>query len=72
MQLFNNIQYRISGQVIKTILHPGQATTMLRLLKYPDDFCKSQGLNQLWYKDTSLEPNDTNFRVGYKKKVQYY
>ena len=26
---------------------------MLGLLKYPDDFSKAQGLNQLWYKDTS-------------------
>ena len=26
---------------------------MLGLLKYPDDFSKSQGLNQFWYKDTS-------------------
>ena len=26
---------------------------MLGLLKYPDDFSKSQGLNQLWYKDTT-------------------
>ena len=26
---------------------------MLGLLKYPDDFSKSKGLNQLWYKDTT-------------------
>ena len=26
---------------------------MLGVLKYPDDFSKAQGLNQLWYKDTS-------------------
>ena len=26
---------------------------MLGLLKYPDDFSKAQGLNQLWYKDTA-------------------
>ena len=26
---------------------------MLDLLKYPDDFSKAQGLNQLWYKDTA-------------------
>ena len=26
---------------------------MLGLLKYPDDFLKAQGLNQLWYKDTA-------------------
>ena len=57
MHLLKRIQYRISGQVIETILYPGQATTMLGLLKYPNDFSKSQGLNQLWYKDTSIEPN---------------
>ena len=33
--------------------YPGQATTMLGLLKYPDDSSKAQGLNQLWYKDTA-------------------
>ena len=26
---------------------------MLGLLKYPDNFSKAQGLNQLWYKDTA-------------------
>ena len=25
---------------------------MLGLLKYPNDFSKAQGLNQLWYKET--------------------
>ena len=33
--------------------YPGQATAMLGLLKYPDDFSKAQGLNELWYKDTA-------------------
>ena len=33
--------------------YPGQATTLMGLLKYPDDFSKTKGLNQLWYKDTS-------------------
>ena len=46
MYLFKNIKYQLSGQDIETVLHPGQATTMLGLLKYPDDFSKSQGLNQ--------------------------
>ena len=36
-----------------SINYPGQATTMLGLLKYPGDFSKAQGLNQLWYKDTA-------------------
>ena len=54
MYLFKNIKYQLSGQYIENVLHPGQATTMLGLLKYPDHFSKSQGLNQLWYKDTTI------------------
>ena len=52
MHLFKRIRYDLSGQEIESLLHPGQSTTMLGLLKYPDDFSKSKGLNQLWYKDT--------------------
>ena len=51
MHLFSNIKYQLSGQEIESLYYPGQATTMMGLLKYPDDFQKSQGLNQLWYKD---------------------
>ena len=60
MHLFKSIQYQLSGQDIEKILYPGQATTMLGLLKYPDDFSKSQGLNQLWYKDTTTQANAQN------------
>ena len=60
MHLFKNIWYELSGQEIKNIMHPGQATTMLGLLKYPDDFSKSIGLNQLWYKDTSAVEHADN------------
>ena len=66
MYLFKNIKYQLSGQDIESLLNPGQATTMLGLLKYPDDFSKSQGLNQLWYKDTTdiahLD-NNTGFKI---------
>ena len=63
--LFKNIKYQLSGQDIENILHPGEAT-MLGLLKYPDDFSKSQGLNQLWYNDTSVNAaidNNVGFRI---------
>ena len=66
MYLFKNIKCQLSGQDIENVLHPGQATTMLGLLKYPDDFSKSQGLNQLWYKDTIIEAdlaNNTGFKI---------
>jgi len=41
MNLFSNIKYQLSGQKIENLFHPGQATTMLGLLKFPDDFQKS-------------------------------
>jgi len=53
MHLFSQISYQLSNQDIESVFHPGQTTTMLGLLKYPDDFSKAQGLNQLWQKDTA-------------------
>ena len=60
MYLFKSIRYDLSGQEIETLVHPGQVTTMLSLLKYPDDFSKSKGLNQLWYKDTTVNAEEAN------------
>ena len=73
MHLFSNMKYQLSGQEIESLFYPGQATTMLGLLKYPDDFQKSQGLNQLWYKDTGTAAHLTNnagfgVRQGYLVK----
>ena len=53
MYLFSNISYRLPNQEIESVHHPEQATTMLGLLKYSDDFSRAQGLNQLWKKDTA-------------------
>src|ERR1043165_5575736 len=53
MHLFSQIGYSLSNQDIETVFHPAQATTMLGMLKYPDDFARAQGLNQLWCKDTT-------------------
>ena len=69
MHLSKSIQYRISDQVIENILRLGQATTMLGLLKYPDDFSKSQGLNQLWYKDTTTVVGEENVGWNIKKYI---
>ena len=40
MHLFNRISYYMSNQEIETISYPGQATTMLGMLKYPEDFLR--------------------------------
>ena len=46
---------------------------MMGLLKYPDDFSKSAGLNQLWYKDTGVAAsivNNTGFRVRHSYLIE--
>ena len=52
----------MSSQEIESVRHPGQATTMLGLLKYSDDFSRAQGLNQLWKKD-AVVANNTGFNA---------
>ncbi|XP_065642808.1 uncharacterized protein LOC136074418 [Hydra vulgaris] len=52
--LFNRITYQLSNKEIEAVYNPGQATTMLGMLNYANDFQLAQGLNQLWYKDTTL------------------
>ena len=69
MHLFKRIRYDLSGQEIENIMNVGQATTMLGLLKYPDDFSKSKGFNQLWYKDTTENANNNN--IGFSIRRNY-
>ena len=75
MHLFKRVRYDLSGQEIENIMNVGQTTTMFGLLKYPDDFSKSKGLNQLWYKDTSSLPimdmANNNFNAGFKIRHDY-
>ena len=71
MYLFRSIRYELSGEVIEKINYPGQATTMLGLLKYPDDFSKSKGLNQLWYKDTGPTAVLNEFNLGFLIRHNY-
>ena len=70
MYLFKRIRYDLAEKVIETVQHPGQATTMLGLLKYPDDFSKSTGMNQLWFKDTGKEANTLN-NLGFNLRQDY-
>ena len=48
MYLFSDVRYHLASHEIEVLQNPGHATTMIGMLKYPDDFTKSQGLNQLW------------------------
>ena len=40
LHLFSQIEYHLSNQLIESQNYPGQATTMLALLKYPDKFSR--------------------------------
>ena len=73
MHLFSQISYQLSNQDVETVFHPGQATTMLGMLKYPNDFQLAQGLNQLWYKDsaaTAVIADNTGFAVRQAYLIQ--
>jgi len=73
MHLFNNVKYQLSGQEIESLFHPGQATTMLELLKFPDDFKKSTGLNQFCYKDAGTDASfaGNNRNQGFEARQKY-
>jgi len=70
MHLFSKIKYQLSGQEIESLFHPGQATMMLGLLKFPDDFQKSTGLNQLWVKDSHTTAHLQN-NIGFAARQGY-
>ena len=70
MYLFSDVRYHLASHEIEVLQNPGHATTMLGLLKYPDDFTKSQGLNQVWAPDTENgAPVDIN--SGFKLRRDY-
>ena len=70
MYLFKRIRYDLAEKEIESVQNVGQATTMLGLLKYPDDFSKSLGLNQLWFKDTNIDA-DTDSNLGFNLRQEY-
>nr|XP_047144808.1 uncharacterized protein LOC124818280 [Hydra vulgaris] len=70
MHLFDRMAYDLSGQNIETVNNLGQATTMLGMLKYSNDFQLAEGLNQLWYKDTVTDANLTT-NVGFTVRQAY-
>ena len=70
MYLFSDVRYHLASHEIEVLQNPGHATTMLGLLKYPDDFSKSFGINQLWYKDTNVDA-DVTTNQGFNLRQDY-
>ena len=73
MYLFSDVRYHLASHEIEVLQNPGHATTMLGMLKFPDDFSKSQGLNQCWIKDTGEGDADpgNNGNEGFKLRRNY-
>lgn len=61
MYLFNQISYSIEGRDMERILWPGQSSSMLGYLKYPDDYSTSSALESCWCKDTTNNANSSEF-----------
>ena len=73
MYLFSDVRFHLASHEIEVLQNPGHATTMLGMLKFPDDFSKSQGLNQCWIKDTGdgdADPAD-GANEGFKLRRNY-
>ena len=61
MYLFTGVKYELNGTTIESINYPGQTTSMLGYLSYPDD---STGLSCCWNKDTSDNANSSEFSTS--------
>ena len=71
MYLFSDVRYHLASHEIEVLQNPGHATTILGMLKYPDDFNKSQGLNQLWAPDIKAGTAVPDDNEGFKKRHNY-
>lgn len=51
MYLFKSIEFTIGGTTMELLRYPGQTTSILGYLSYPDDFNSTAGLKICWSKD---------------------
>ena len=63
MFLFENARYELSGKEIESVYHPGHATTILGLAKYP-----RERLNQCWSRDTGTGTASLTTNDGFKDR----
>ena len=71
MYLFSDVRYHLASHEIEVLQNPGHASTMLGMLKYPDDFNKSQGLNQCWAPDIKVGTAVPIDNKGFETRYNY-
>ena len=69
--LFSNMKYSLSGQEVESINNPGQASTMLGMLSFSDDFNKGPGLAQCWLPDTGDGTASLTANKAFKQRHNY-
>lgn len=57
--IFKRADYLINDQTCESVDFPHQATTILNLVHWSDDFTRSAATASLWYKDTGNGGSDT-------------
>ena len=67
MYLFDNIKYLLSSSEVESVFHPGHASTIMGLAKYPSSF--TTGLSQCWALDSDDTPTATNIGFTYRRKL---
>ena len=61
MYLFTGIKYELGSTTLESINNPGQTTSMIGYLSYPDDFSTSASLKMCWTKDTTNNASSVKY-----------
>jgi hypothetical protein len=64
MYLFSDIRYQLNSTTIGNINNPGQTTSMIGYLSYPDDFSTSSSLKMCWTKDTTNNASSKKYATS--------
>ena len=59
--LFRSLQYQIDNKIVEDVnQYLPQASTIMNLVKFSDDYSRSTATNMFWYRDTSMGAADLN------------
>jgi hypothetical protein len=63
MYMFRYVELEVGTEKVESIDNPGQTTSILGYLSYPDDFNSSSGMSLCWSKDTTDNANSQKYNT---------
>lgn len=63
MFLYNSIIYKLDQHIIEQIDNPGESSTIMGYLTYPENYKNTKGLNQMWYPDSNADFSKDGFKI---------